>query len=58
MRLFLLQRILQSNQIAERAIRLEMKWRRSKNLSGLLKARVSDLSRPHGKVLESEAGDD
>ena len=29
--LFPLQRILQSNQIAERAIRHEIKWRRSKN---------------------------
>ena len=26
--------------------------------SGLLKARVSDLGRPHGKVFESEAGGD
>ena len=26
--------------------------------SGFLKARVSDLGRPHGKVFESEAGDD
>ena len=26
--------------------------------SGLLNTRVSDLTRPHGKVLESEAGGD